>query len=384
MAELAYRKAKGKAREGLKAQQRKAAAPYGDFAVKPGLVNKHIRNAGRAISTSLDASDMPHASTSYVGTRYSGGPRRIFGLDELVGKDSPYGFEIRKWDGCTPTPILDTKQRVIGICAGRPDDASWGKTEGDAAAAMGDAREKCHFSKGAESHRRGLFPALAIGASFGGGQQVPGNLINGAINSAILCSLLSNVAFVRIAGFASGVFATWAPHLYSYYVDHLGPLFKHYPDLRRNFVNSVFACATFNFGPHTCCFDHVDFGNLPFGWCAITALGNFNPIFGGHLVLWDLKIVIEFPPGSTILIPSGAIRHSNIAIRRGETRYSFTQYTAGGLFRWVDHGYQTETSYRRGWKKDRKFAEDLANQQRWIRGVGMFSTLAELETISRQ
>jgi hypothetical protein len=99
MAELAYRKAKGKARERLKAQQRKATAPYSNFSVKPGLVNKHIKKAGRAISTSLDASDMPHASTSYVGTRYSGGPRRIFGLDELVGKDSRYGFEIRKWDG---------------------------------------------------------------------------------------------------------------------------------------------------------------------------------------------------------------------------------------------------------------------------------------------
>jgi hypothetical protein len=90
----------------------------------------------------------------------------------------------------------------------------------------------------------------------------------------------------------------------------------------------VFAYATFNFGPNTCCFDHVNYRNLPFDWCAITALGMFNPTLGGHLVLWDLKIVIEFPPGSTILISSGAIRHSNIAIRQSETRYSFTQYTA--------------------------------------------------------
>lgn len=180
-----------------------------------------------------------------------------------------------------------------------------------------------------------------------------------------------------------GVLATWAPHLYSYYVDHLGPLFKTYPELQRNFLNSVFACATFNFGPNTCCFDHVDTGNLPFGWCAITALGNFDPTFGGHLVLWDLKIVIEFPPGSTILIPSGSIRHSNITIRPGEDRYSFTQYTAGGLFCWVDHGYQTEKSYKMGWNKERKQAEEVVNQQRWVQGVGMFSTLAELEAMSR-
>jgi hypothetical protein len=156
-----------------------------------------------------------------------------------------------------------------------------------------------------------------------------------------------------------------------------------YPRLQRNFLNSVFTCATFNFGPNTCCFDHVDYGNLPFGWCAITAFGMFDPTLGGHLVLWDLNIVIEFPPGSTILIPSGAIRHSNMAIRQGKTRYSFTQYTAGGLFRWVDHGYQTETSYKQGWGRDRKKLEEEVNQQRWAQGIHMFSTLDELESMSR-
>ena len=34
--------------------------------------------------------------------------------------------------------------------------------------------------------------------------QVPGNLVNGVINAAILYSLISNIAFIRIAGFASG------------------------------------------------------------------------------------------------------------------------------------------------------------------------------------
>jgi hypothetical protein len=104
---------------------------------------------------------------------------------------------------------------------------------------------------------------------------------------------------------------------------------------------------------------------------------------GGHLILWDLKLVIESPPGSTIIIPSGALRHSNIAIRTGESRYSFTQYTAGGLFRWVDHGYQTEKSYKKGWSKKRKQAEEEVNKQRWVQGVGMFSTLDELKTMSR-
>ncbi|KAJ7687980.1 hypothetical protein B0H14DRAFT_2653532 [Mycena olivaceomarginata] len=58
------------------------------------------------------------------------------------------------------------------------------------------------------------------------------------------------------------------------------------------FVGSVFAACTFNFGPHTITVPHLDFGNLSWGWCAITALGHFNPDLGGHLVLWDLKLII--------------------------------------------------------------------------------------------
>jgi hypothetical protein len=93
--------------------------------------------------------------------------------------------------------------------------------------------------------------------------------------------------------------------------------------------------------------------------------------------------MIEFPPGSTILIPSGSVRHSNISIRPGGDRYSFTQYTAGGLFRWVDHGYQTEEAHKKGWTKARKQAEEAINQQRWVQGVDMFSTLAQLEAMPR-
>ena len=97
--ESAYRKAREKAREKLKAKQRKDAAPYGDFVNKSRLVNKHIKAPEKLIRTSLNAMDMPHASTGYLGRRDSGGTKRVFQLEELVGKDSQYGFELQKWDG---------------------------------------------------------------------------------------------------------------------------------------------------------------------------------------------------------------------------------------------------------------------------------------------
>jgi hypothetical protein len=131
--------------------------------------------------------------------------------------------------------------------------------------------------------------------------------------------------------------------LYGYYDSQLTKLFEHDTSLKKPF-NSVFTAATYNLGPQTVCFPHLDFANLPFGFCAITALGDFDPDLGGHLVLEECKLVIRFPPGSTALIPSAIITHSNIPVSSHEKRFSFTQYAAGALFRWVENKFQTAVS----------------------------------------
>lgn len=138
------------------------------------------------------------------------------------------------------------------------------------------------------------------------------------------------------------------------------------------------ASAAFNFGPRTVCLPHIDFGNLPFLWCWIWGLGWYNWKKGGHLVLWDLKVVVEFPPGSLIAIPSGVCRHGNTVISRKETRYSFTQYSSGGNFRWVDHGFQTEEAYYAQISTEEAKEEEVRRLQRWEMGLNLFSTLEEL------
>lgn len=152
--------------------------------------------------------------------------------------------------------------------------------------------------------------------------------------------------------------------------------------LRRPFINSIWCACTFNLGPYTCALGHRDFANLAFGWCAITALGFFDYTKGGHLVLWDCKLVLEFPPGSTILIPSAAIFHSNIPISAGESRYSFTQYTAGGIFRWVEHGFRTEDEYLATLSKEELKEEQELGLERAVIGAGLFSTLKELKSMA--
>lgn len=169
--------------------------------------------------------------------------------------------------------------------------------------------------------------------------------------------------------------ASWAPELYKYYVNQLRLLYEKHPKLKHIFPSSIFAAASYNFGPRTVCFKHTDFANLPFGWCAVTAFGAFDPKKGGHLILWDLGLVVEFPPGSTILLPSAVIAHSNVRISHDETRYSFAQYTAGGLFRWVENKFQLQADYHASLSDEELAAAMKRNEDRWSFGLSLFAKL---------
>ncbi|KAF8139329.1 hypothetical protein K438DRAFT_1637888, partial [Mycena galopus ATCC 62051] len=165
------------------------------------------------------------------------------------------------------------------------------------------------------------------------------------------------------------------PDLYSYYAATMDKLHNWSPALRHLFspTISVFAAVTFNFGPRTVTFPHLDFANLAWGWCAITALGDFDPDKGSHLILWDLKLTIQFPPGCTILIPSALIRHSNTSIQAHETRFSFTQYTSAGIFRFVGNNFESEASVNARDLSESEKAERLeAQKRRWTDGLKMY------------
>nr|GAT52793.1 predicted protein [Mycena chlorophos] len=188
--------------------------------------------------------------------------------------------------------------------------------------------------------RRGDHRAETVGVGIGNGRKGPLGFRLDDNDAMILESLLESEPFTRIAGFSNSILLNFAPRLHAYYETTMDALFNWDPRLRRIFRRgtSVFPSCTFNFGPQTVTVPHLDLLNLAWGWCFITALGNFDPNKGGHLILWDLKRFIRFPPGATIAIPSALLRHSNVQIQQDETRYSFTQFAAGGLFRFVENG----------------------------------------------
>lgn len=181
---------------------------------------------------------------------------------------------------------------------------------------------------------------------------------------------LYRATLIRV--YCSATFKTWAPRLHARYAKNLAALQRDDRSLKFPFDSSVFPSATYNLGPRTVTYPHLDYFNTAFGWCAITALGTYDYTRGGHLILWDLDLVIEFPPGSTIFLPSAVISHSNVAISEGERRYSVTQYAAGGLFRWVDNGFKSNRSLSR---KQRKIRHQ-ENLTVWEESLALFPILS--------
>lgn len=213
--------------------------------------------------------------------------------------------------------------------------------------------------------------------------------------------LAGSKAMCRLAGFQNGThgsfivtghscdsealtnpleaFKAFFPKIHAYYDASLSKLYSQRPTLKRPYESSIMPAAAYNLGPATVCRPHRDYANLSFGICAITALGQFNPNTGGHLVLRELGIVTEFPPGATVLIPSAVVTHYNAKIEKGETRYSFTQFAAGSLFSFIDNGMRSEKDVvgDTNFGDEERFRHAETRRHRWEKSLTLFSHISE-------
>ncbi|KAI0753282.1 hypothetical protein C8Q80DRAFT_1096058, partial [Daedaleopsis nitida] len=266
--------------------------------------------------------------------------------------------------------VLDRDGRPVVVLQGYPGDRDeWMPEVNDVLSRVCDElRGSYRFKKGINHHVTDNFKAINFGISFGGGQQ------GSHANYAIINSLIKNPVLLRVANFANAGLQLFWPKIYSFYDTILSGVLLQDSTLRRNFTNNVFACATLNVGPRTVTTLHYDHLNIPFGLCAITALSHFNPKTGRQIMLEELQTIIEFPAGSTIEILSAIVKHSNLPIGDNEVRYSFTQYTAGGLFRWWECGFRAyKTFVAMGMKFKRSGLE------RWQWGVGLLGKWEDIK-----
>ncbi|KAJ7803081.1 hypothetical protein B0H14DRAFT_3487824 [Mycena olivaceomarginata] len=340
------------------------------------IVAEHVKPAVPLHMPSLDAIALPATHSVYAGRvedkdeKYGAKKRRS--LAELIS----LGFQLVRWDGITARPLVDNAGRIFAVLAGQPDNDRWRRAVSRAYGFIKAEGMGADFPAAMRKHRRGLFAAINIGLGYGKGQRLP-TWMDNKQHTPMVNRLLAHPDVNRLANFASSAFSMWAPRLHAHYVKNNAELKRQLPHLNRPFPKSVFASAAFNFGPRVWTFKHRNICNLAFGWCAIQSLRPFNAVKGGHLVLWDLKMVVEFPAGALILLPSATVSHSNVALEVGEERISFTQFTAGGLFRWVDNGGRTLEELEREDPDEWQHMQDLKDT-RWETGLSYFSTVDKL------
>jgi hypothetical protein len=135
--------------------------------------------------------------------------------------------------------------------------------------------------------------------------------------------------------------------------------------------------VSFNLGNCITTKKHIDSQNCILAWCLVTALGNFNATKGGHLVLWELGLILEFPTGVCICLPSALITHSSIPTDESETRLSFTQYCPGEIFQFIENGFKTDRMLKL--ENPNLFsARAKARETRIEEGYAMFSKMQDL------
>ncbi|KAJ3501898.1 hypothetical protein NMY22_g18766 [Coprinellus aureogranulatus] len=214
-------------------------------------------------------------------------------------------------------------RKIWAACVGKPPDPTWDAACEAAATVIRAIGEEEFFASRELDHKRGKFPVINSGILWGSGPEKPYNFLNWKHADA-LAKLFRDENIIRLATFQSASVAFFAPRLHQDMHQHIESLLERMPSLVPNFFKNCFSACAFNFGPRVVTFPHVDSMHLALGWCAVTALGDYGYINGGHLVLVEAKLVIQFPPGATIVRPSAIVTHANAPIQTDEIRLSLT------------------------------------------------------------
>lgn len=186
---------------------------------------------------SLDMADVPVTANAFTAKPYkqSSSDRRAVHVDELKNQ---VGWQYISWTGrcvvhfdrdvgtashrgrefSTCHALLDQKGFVIGALCGQP---KWGNINEPLMKIFDTTREAYSLSAADCESRRGKFPSIATGISFGGGQKVSvvawtrgmwvsnatnqrvGNLAHTAHNQAVWNAVMKLVPIKRVANFAN-------------------------------------------------------------------------------------------------------------------------------------------------------------------------------------
>ncbi|KAJ6476960.1 hypothetical protein C8R45DRAFT_833668, partial [Mycena sanguinolenta] len=279
----------------------------------------------------------------------------------------------------TSHAFVEAKGRIVGALIGAPNDPTWPAVVQRATGALHHEWLGMSFPSAAYEHRRGDFAQDALGRSFGGGRKTAGNITpSSASNGRAMNRIARNPDLGRILGHALSGFKAFFWGIFGSYHALDRALTRLAPQLSRLPSEAPYAALSVNF-EHAFSPPHLNGANSAGGMCEITPFGNFDPDTSTHLVLWDFGYIIRFPPGTSAIIPSAVVTHSNTPLQKGETRFSVIRYTAGALFRWVANGGKTDLEWEQTATEGDRQGREEARRGRWQEALARYTRWKDLK-----
>ncbi|KAJ2922079.1 hypothetical protein H1R20_g15014, partial [Candolleomyces eurysporus] len=172
-----------------------AFAENGQVPRRADILN-HVHNKSK-VDVPIDLSKLPATSCGYRAQNMKQ-PAAMYGLEDLKAQ----GYTVIKFEQGTSKPLVDGKTgKIFGVIVHGIDDPTYV----DACKRAFDFLEECRavevFYKNECDHRRGQFPAVNYGISYGQGSKKP-YLLN-CKHQELMSQILGNEYIIRLATFAS-------------------------------------------------------------------------------------------------------------------------------------------------------------------------------------
>jgi hypothetical protein len=218
--------------------------------------------------------------------------------------------------------FFDAKQRLVVVLAGPPKDPTFEEALKRLLDMLIELGQNVSFCPHQRVHRQGEYKVLHYGTSHGQGSNAPFVFNNNRYASTVR-QLKKSHNLQHVVRYQDSLTHLCFPKTYAHY-HHALNFVEEKCGLKANYRCSSFPAATVNLGPQVQTFRHLDVMNYAPSICLVTCMGNHDSKKGGHIILWELGVFIEFPHGTTIAIPSAVITHSNLPMAKHKCHVSFT------------------------------------------------------------
>ncbi|KAJ7665345.1 hypothetical protein DFH06DRAFT_1323740 [Mycena polygramma] len=268
-------------------------------------------------------------------------------LSQVVGPNSRFRLRLIKWGGGSTRPVYAADGSLVLLLGGRPRNRRWYRDVTEPATVDCDIA-LLSLRQSAEEKAANIPPTLTAGVGNTFNERAtPPPAYGLVLQSLVFFQLFSTLAMKRLVGYGNRLLEYYCTAAFLALQAQKDDFLTYNPDAIYPSDSSVFSAATFEFGgPHR----QTTTQGLPnryhaSSWGILTALGKYCHSRGGHIILWDLGLVVSFPPGTTILLPPSIIRYSFVKVREGEHRYALLQWAGAGIFRWFENGRRSDLEF---------------------------------------